>query len=510
MRGTNALRDRLRAHDDVPPSCLVYTPPSLADAIVSSLGDDASGDWLDPCTGKGVFLSSLRSQGIPAGRIRAIDLASEKESRDALARTLRPCEFLAWSLDTRERFTRIVANPPYVALSKLGESIRRSALAVPVLSGGYVPGKANCWYAFLCAALFLLKEGGSLGFILPAAWEYAEYAARLREDLSACFQVLEIHRSHKPLFPAVQEGSVVLIGRRFESRSAGQVSSGTVRFEYADERALSFRLQQSGRTLNSRAAGLSCASPDPVRVFISPSSRATPLREVMRIQLGGVTGDSDYFLLSESRRQIYGLPVSCLRPVVSRANHLRSGHIDTKYWQDLRLSGERVWLFHPTPSCLTNESVQRYLDLSEAEGGCRRSALKIRSRDPWFQTKLPKRVEGFISGMSSHGPWVVFRSMPRLTATNTLYVITFLMDGSVDSKAAWSMWLLTSEARELLNTIRRQYPDGLIKFEPGDISKLPVRRPRRTANAFVEYLQAIRQLLSGDAGGSMRIADRWF
>jgi len=112
--------------------------------------------------------------------------------------------------------------------------------------------------------------------------------------------------------------------------------------------------------------------------------------------------------------------------------------------------------------------------------------------------------------MSGWGPWVVFREMPRLAATNTLYVIRFIETVDVNERAAWAMWLLTSEAARLLQVVARRYAEGLLKFEPSDIAKLPIRRPTKSEGAYASYKLAVRLLLQGNKGASQREADRWF
>ena len=79
-----------------------------------------------------------------------------------------------------------------------------------------------------------------------------------------------------------------------------------------------------------------------------------------------------------------------------------------------------------------------------------------------------------------------------------------------DERAAWAMWLLTSDAARHLRRIARRYADGLVKFEPGDIAELPIRRPTRTEGAYGAYGRAVRLLLEGKKGASRREADRWF
>ena len=110
---------------------------------------------------------------------------------------------------------------------------------------------------------------------------------------------------------------------------------------------------------------------------------------------------------------------------------------------------------------------------------------------------MQPKIDGFMSGMSGWGPWVVFRQMPRLAATNTLYMVRFLGVVDLDERAAWAMWLLTSEAARLLRRIGRRYADGLVKFEPGDIAELPIGRPTQTVGAYKSYRQALGCFFKG-------------
>jgi methylase of polypeptide subunit release factors len=514
---------------DVPQSCVVSTPRPLADAIAGSLGDEPSARWLEPCVGDGVFLVALNALGVQPRRIRGLDIRASTAPADHLGRTLRATEFLAWSSRTSERFERIIANPPFLALNRAPKAIQRAALKIrmPSTEQRLTLG-TNCWLAFLCSSISLLKVGGSLGFVLPAAWEYADYARPLRRVISALFGDVTAFRSREPLFRGVLEGSIVLIARGYWQQSPNGRAVQQRDYRTATELITALRNafprfqsrrhdraihvvpteatpRGSSRATDDKREPRSVGSPKS-----GPSADVPTVGSVFRIRLGGVTGDARFFLLSDEERRSRGLPVVACRPVISRAHHLSKASVDLDEWRQLRDIGERVWLFDPKPSQLHWQAVAEYLRLAPCEGGCHRGALKVRVRELWFRTPIPRHIDGFMSGMSGWGPWVVFRDMPALAATNTLYVIQFVKRMGRDEQAAWAMWLLTTQASHHLSRIGRRYADGLVKYEPGDVADLPVQRPVRIKGAYNDYLRAVALLVTGHKVTSRQVADSWF
>ena len=251
-------------------------------------------------------------------------------------------------------------------------------------------------------------------------------------------------------------------------------------------------------------------SPDFGKTRLTPIHSGTRLlRDVMQIRLGGVTGDAHFFLLSEDRRTKLMLPTAALRPVISKARHLIAAKITAEVWRSLKENGERIWLLDPPRQVLDHPAVDTYLELSAENGGCHRDRFKL-ARDPWYRTPLPQRVDGFVSGMSHIGPWIALKAMPRLAATNTLYVVRFSGKITTDEKAAWALSMLTSEVRQRLKAVGRVYPDGLLKLEPNDLGSLPLPVPPRIEGAADYYAEAVKALLSDSPEESARMADAWF
>jgi hypothetical protein len=231
------------------------------------------------------------------------------------------------------------------------------------------------------------------------------------------------------------------------------------------------------------------------------------LSDVLDIRLGGVTGDADYFVLTESQRKQHELPKTAVRPVVSRSRHIIGPLMRQASFEELRQSDESIWLFRPSKPNLNHPAVKRYLGLNVKEGGCHRDRYKIRKRRPWYITPMPDSVDGFVSGMTSRGLWICMNEFPGLNATNTLYVATFLNTPSRAQRYAWALSLLTTPVVKQISRSMRIYADGLRKLEPGQIGRLEVPIPPKLRNAVSLYHTACNKLLRGEESHARLIAD---
>jgi hypothetical protein len=228
--------------------------------------------------------------------------------------------------------------------------------------------------------------------------------------------------------------------------------------------------------------------------------------DLFSVGIGCVTGDVNYFLLTESQRLEHNLPITALRPVVSKARHLTASQVTKPIWERLKRADERIWLFSPDARALRKSAVRAYL--KHGEKVCNLDGYKLRNRDPWYEVPGIRSGIGFMSGMTSVGPWLGLRSMRGLAATNTLYVVTAKKPMGMDEQAAWALSLLSSETRRQVRAQSRCYPDGLTKLEPHDISGFRLLAPKRIAGSRKTYHQAISLLLAGDEEAATAVADR--
>ena len=165
------------------------------------------------------------------------------------SRTVRAVDFFRWLPSTTARFDKIIANPPYVPIERLSRALQKPILSLNEIDSASLRLNSNYWCAFLAGSLRVLKDGGDLAFVLPAAWDYADYAVAVKQRIFDVFRSAEVHRCLKPLFETVSEGCVVLVARGYE---AGK--GHTAYFEYSapEELIKSLRVRKNSRLATRR------------------------------------------------------------------------------------------------------------------------------------------------------------------------------------------------------------------------------------------------------------------
>ncbi len=240
-------------------------------------------------------------------------------------------------MSTPNRYDKIIANPPYVAIDRLQQRLRKTACNVRALNDIRVTAAGNTWYAFLCAAINLLRPGGSLCFLLPAAWEFANYAEPLRREIAKSFKFVRVYRSDTPIFQfaKVQEGTVMLLAREFSPNVSTANKSGlisTVRVKSVEDLVVEMaRRSPLGKIQTERGGWMEVGSPN-----LQGKFDEAPISSLFSINIGAVTGDASYFLMNEERRKALDLPTSSLRPVLSRAKHLICPRTTVAVWRFLK------------------------------------------------------------------------------------------------------------------------------------------------------------------------------
>jgi hypothetical protein len=220
-----------------------------------------------------------------------------------------------------------------------------------------------------------------------------------------------------------------------------------------------------------------CHLDEPVTPLPSHSKsepEVTSLGAVAWVHRGISTGNNKFFVLADQLVERIGIPKDYLEKVVPTKIRFDTHILDDNTWKDWRKSGKSCWLLaipgHTSRAQLG--ALTNYIRLGEREGV--HLAPTCTARKPWYSVRIPTEVPDFIFTYMSRGsPRFVYNKARAHILTNLLGVrlrhSTKCDMGDIAEylSAALASWIEN-------NNVGRRYAGGLVKFEPGDLQRMPV------------------------------------
>jgi adenine-specific DNA methylase len=443
-----------------------YTPPHVVRSLVR-WGTKASLDSrvLDPSCGDGRFLQDLKNAtgvDIDPGAARYADA----RSRGAV---IINADFFSWAATTTDRFDAAIGNPPFIRYQAFRGALRTRALELCRANGLTLTALSSSWAPFIAGAASLLKQGGRMGFVVPAEIGHAVYARPMIQWLMKSFGRVEVIAIREKLFPELSEDCWLLRCADFGAYSDELHFARLMKFE-SDEALWRFEsvpeshLQRWDYRL--RPLLLPRSTRDDYQRLAALDSVQT-LGSVAKLGIGYVTGANDFFHLSRSEVARMRIPVHVLRVTV-RSNRDLADRPD--------ISDEVVssWLEEDRPVYLLDlarvdrlpKPVQNYLDSTAATEA--RKAYKCRNRTPWYAVPDVATPDAFLSIMSARDVKFVTNSAGA-TCTNSIQSVSFYKPGAALFHIKNWQHPLTRLSCEVEG---HALGGGLLKMEPQEARKL--------------------------------------
>jgi len=460
-----------------------YTPAPLAAALAGWAIRAGSRQIFDPSVGEGALLEAsadrLTELGVhdPRARIWGAELneaslataASQLRGRVDPKHLLRGDFFSLTPSDFCDTFDAIISNPPYIRHHLLKGEVRARARRCAERGGVELPDRADSWAYFVAHLLGFLSDDGRMGLLLPGSALHAGYADPVLSAVEKLGGVSRLIRVREPLFPGVQERTVVLLVDR--NRRAAQMDYR----EAKDLDALRYLLDpdaQSTRRGHPRAA-------DPEERFrhlLSPPARnlwcelierpeVSRLGELARLRIGVVTGANSFFVRTAEQARWLGGGERRWPAIVTRSKWLRG---PTWTQTDIeRLAGKPSRLMVIEPGSYIGARLREEIDAAENDGLDQRS--HCRGREPWYALSDRASPDLFLPYMGATAPRLVV-NVARHTCTNAIHR-AYLKPGapSAASLAASSFTSLYRLSAELAG---RHYGGGVLKLELGEAGQL--------------------------------------
>ena len=183
-----------------------------------------------------------------------------------------------------------------------------------------------------------------------------------------------------------------------------------------------------------------------------------------KVVRGIATGDNDYFSFNIEKQKQFGIDDKYLLPCVMRATDAERHFFTENDFTNLKEKNKKVLLLNATD--LKDENLKSYIELGEKIGTSQRFLTS--KRTPWFS--LENRIASPIwVGVFNRKGLRFIRNeanIKNLTTFHCVYLNTMFLQNT----DLFFAYLLTDVAKEIFNDNKREYGNGLNKFEPNDLN----------------------------------------
>lgn len=467
-----------------------YTPDKISEFIAEWAIRTTSDSVLEPSCGDGSFLSAITARYRELGasdeqihnNVLGIELDDIEAEKSARYGTTVVCkDFFTYyqeKIEDQTQFDVIVGNPPFIRYQNFTEEYRKIAFAL-MNKHGFQPNRlTNIWLPFLMLSCKALKPTGRVGMVIPAELFQVDYAAEARQFLSTFFDKLTLVTFKRLVFDDIQQEIILLLGER------GCDKNGIRVVELDDMADLIIQGQECLE--NAELKELDHSRDKWIKYYLSNEElkllkrlgndeRISNATDLFEVNVGLVSGENDFFIMNQERVEKFNLQRSVV-PIISRSEQLKGIQLKNEDYNNLIVSGKKVFFFSPGNEELDalSDEQKAYIYWGEEKGF--NQNYKCRIRPKWYHVSQTWYADAFLIRQAHLYPRMILNEKKALV-TDTLHKIRFL-DG-VDGKQVASAFLNTYTFA-LSETLGRSYGGGVLTFEPGEMRK--IRIPMRMAD----------------------------
>ena len=448
-----------------------YTPDTVVSSLTRWAVRGAADRLLDPSCGDGRFVAAFRNS-----------VGIERDARTAAIATKRAPwadihegDFFAWAAHTHERFECAAGNPPFIRYQIFKGEVRNSALRLCAALGAKFSGLTASWAPFLVATSSLLKPGGRMAFVVPAAIGHAPYAAPLLDYVVERFGSVQIIAVREKLFPELSEDCWLLFADNFGGSTTEIRFTVLDRFEPSEtppREAVRVSVHEWRQSWNRRLRPY-LLSQNAREFYRGVASHAASLRfgETAEIGIGYVSGANEFFHLRPSQAEVWDIPEWFLCPTVRNGRALPDRELTARTIEEWRRFDSPMMLLRIPRNAELPPSVSKYLESDLGKQA--RETYKCRTRNPWYSVPHVRVPDFFLTYMSGLTPNLV-RNRAAASCTNAVHGVHVR-----NKKLIWQVvggWR-TPFVRLSCELEGHPLGGGMLKLEPREAARIVFPAP---------------------------------
>ncbi|MDO5297705.1 MAG: N-6 DNA methylase [bacterium] len=445
-----------------------FTPEPIADFMVSLVCDKYTKNLLDPAVGHGIFLDRARALS-PTADMVACDIdgtfVSEVQLNHVEAKIYHQ-DYLTMSFENK--FQAIVCNPPYNKFHNVRERdslIKRFNELYHISLSGYT----NMYAFFMLKSLHELQPGGKCCYIIPYEFFNTGYGVTVKEYLLRSKMLKYVIRFNNSinLFEDAVTTSCILLFEHLDHDSVDFIDITSI--EDIDN---FWKISPKSKRLLyedvSAEIKWSRYFEGDITEHVVSCANTVPLNYFAQVKRGIATGDNAFFALNKESVERLGLSKSVCVPCIAKSADITSVFLTEKLYHSLVEANKKVYLFDGAKAY--NECDVDYIRKGEQAGVNLRYLTK--HRKPWYsiENRIPAPI---LLSVFSRGRIKVVRNEANIHSLTTFHGL-YLLDLYEQYTNILFCYLLTPIAQQILYRNKREYGDGLDKFEPNDLNNAEI------------------------------------
>lgn len=486
-----------------------FTPEPIAELMSEwLLGNKQLKTVLDPAFGLGIFSRELLRHSDQLA-ITGYDIderimrQAENLFNDYPNVRLNRADYIFH--DWGNKYDGIICNPPYF---KFHDFDNKPALSeIERKTSFRVNGFTNLYALFILKSLTQLNLNGRAAYIVPSEFLNSDYGKLVKSHLVAnrTLRHIIVVDFEENVFDDVLTTSSVLLFANDEHDEYVRFTSVRTRKDLQNVEELVEHYPSGALHIDSvRYENL-----DPTvkwrRYYQTPNEHRyknlVPFSSYGKVSRGIATGSNEFFIFTKSKAESFGITERNLLPCICRATDVSSSFFTTSHFDDLKTNDRPVFLFNAENG--TDTAVEKYLEKGISEEIDRKYLTA--SRKPWYS--LEKRPPAPIWVSVFHRKGLKFirneANISNLTTFHSIYLNMF----SLQRADLFFAYLLTDVSREIFEDNRREYGNGLKKFEPNDVNNSKMLNldlvdtacEQRILAYFLQYRESCLQNVPDDA-----------
>lgn len=457
-----------------------FTPFVIADLMTSWILKNNPKILLDPACGTGVFERSTFKYANEPVRVTAYDIDKKmidiceriSPAMGALKMQLIQQDYLSTEWNTQ--YDAIICNPPYLKHHHIKDKYKYISLFREKLNRS-LGLNTNIYSLFLIKSLHQLATNGRMAFITPSEFLNSNYGVEVKRHLLASkkWRYLIVFDFKMSVFNGATTTACITL---FENApSSDELTFIKVKNEKGLEEVKNVIEQGVVSDLSTTSLEVFSKHYKDLEPEIKwkqyfekqhQSSLLVPFTKYAKVMRGVATGANDYFTFSEDELEKFKIDKKYVVPCLTKANHVPQNIFTRDDFEELTNRGKKTHLLYVNGKNL-DKNLKAYLDIGESKGVHQKYLTSHRS--PWWLTEERRPAPILVIVFGRKGLRFVRNEteVRNLTCFHSIYP-TVQGEKFINILMAF---LITDTAQKILGAEKREYGNGLEKFEPNDINK---------------------------------------